>query len=264
MGLRLMDRRAVGELRPARGFETPPLLIGDGSMIAGGSLYQLDPRSGTLERRLQLSAGEAIVAKPVLAGPVVAVLSDRALYFADRKALEGGAVSSAKVAVPLPGMIGDLQRLDVARLTDRTIVSFFFGRDSLEGPSKAWQRVVAVAPDGTVRTLAQRSLGPDHSDLLRFRSYWLSPAMRALFSAAKEIGSGSAWAPPQAPIDVPRGIWIAAGLLSLAAAGATAFLAVRRHLGAPETAAWTLAALALGIPMLAAFCLIRKRPPLTT
>ncbi len=264
MGLRLMDRRAVGELRPARGFETPPLLIGDGSMIAGGSLYQLDPRSGTLERRLQLSAGEAIVAKPVLAGPVVAVLSDRALYFADRKALEGGAVSSAKVAVPLPGMIGDLQRLDVARLTDRTIVSFFFGRDSLEGPSKAWQRVVAVAPDGTVRTLAQRSLGPDHSDVLRFRSYWLSPAMRALFSAAKEIGSGSAWAPRQAPIDVPRGIWIAAGLLSLAAAGATAFLAVRRHLGAPETAAWTLAALALGIPMLAAFCLIRKRPPLTT
>jgi hypothetical protein len=262
-GLRLMDRRVVGELRPASGFEAPPLLLGDGSMIAGGSLYRLDPRSGTLERRLQLSAGETIVAKPVPAGAVVAVLSDRALYFADRNALEGGRASSSMVAVPLRGMIGDLQRLDMARLTDRTIVSFFFGRDSIDGPSKAWQRIVSVASDGTVRTLAQRSLGPDHSDVLRFRSYWLSPAIRAIAVAAGEIGSGSAWIPRRAPVDVPRGIWIAAGLLSLAAAAATAFLAIRRRLGASETAAWTLAALALGIPMFAAFCLIRERSRLT-
>ena len=263
MGLRLMDRRAVSELRPAGGFEAPPLPIGDGSMIAGGNLYRLDARSGTLERRLQLSAGETIVTQPVPAGPVVAVLSDRALYFADRNALEGGRVSSAKVAVPLPGMIGDLQRLDIAHLTDRTIVSFFFGRDSIEGPSRAWQRIVSVAPDGTVRTLAHRSLGPDHSDVLRFRSYWLSPAIRAIAAAAAEIGSDSAWIPPRAPVDVPRGIWIAAGLLSLAAAAATAVLAVRRRLGAPETAAWTLAAFALGIPMFASFCLVRKRSRLT-
>jgi hypothetical protein len=258
-GLRLRDRRGVGELRPAGGFEAPPLLLGEGSMIAGGSLYRLDPRSGALERRLQLSAGETIVAKPVPAGPVVAVLSDRALYFADRSALEGGPVSSAKVAVPLPGMIGDLRRLDVARLPDRTIVSFFFGRDSIEGPSRAWQRIVSVAPDGRVSTLAERSLGPDLSDVLRFRSYWLSPAIRAVAVAAEGIGSGSAWNPPRAPIDVPRGVWIAAALLSLGAAAATAFLAARRRLRAPEAAAWTLAALALGIPLFAAYCLVRER-----
>ena len=263
LGLRVMDRRAVGELRPASGFEAPPLLIGDGSMIAGGSLYRLDPRTGTLERRLQLSAGETIMAKPSTKGPVVALLSDRALYLIDREAIEGRAASAAKVAVPLPGTIGDLQRLDIAHLTDRTIVSFFFGVDSIEGPSKAWQKVVSVAPDGTVRTLGQRSLGPDHSDVLRFRSYWLSPGMRALFTSATKIGAGSAWIPQRAPIDVPRGIWIAASLLSLAAAAATAFLAVRRRLAARETAAWTLAAFALGIPMLAAFCLIRTRPRLT-
>jgi hypothetical protein len=110
-----------------------------------------------------------------------------------------------------------------------------------------------------VSTLAQRSLGPDHSDALRFRSYWLSPAIRTIWVAAKEIGSGSAWIPPSAPIDVPRGIWIAAGLLSLVAAAATALLAMRRRLGAAEAAAWTLASLALGIPMFAAFCLVRKK-----
>jgi hypothetical protein len=262
-GLRLMDRRAVGELRPAGGFEAPPLLFGEASMIAGGGLYRLDPRSGTLERRLQLLTGETIVAKPSTRGPVVAVLSDRALYFADRAVLEGGRGASATVAVPLPGRIGDLQRLDAARLTDRTIVSFFFGRDSIEGPSRAWQRVVSVAPDGTVRTLAERSLSPDHSDALRFRSYWLSPATRAIFTATKEIGAGTAWSPPRAPIDVPRGVWIAAGLLSLAAAAATALLAVRRRLRAREIAAWTVAALAFGIPMFGAFWLIRKTPRLT-
>ena len=91
----------------------------------------------------------------------------------------------------------------------------------------------------------------------------MSPAIRAIAVAAEEIGSGSAWIPRRAPIDVPRGIWIAAGLLSLAAAAATAFLAARRRLGAPKAAAWTLAALALGIPMFAAFCLICTRPRLT-
>jgi hypothetical protein len=263
IGVHPMDRRVVGELRPASEFEAAPLLLSDGRMVAGGSLYRLDPRSGALERRLQLPAGETIVAKPVPAGPVVAVLSDRALYFADRNVLESGRVSRATVAVPLPGMIGDLQRLDMAHLSDRTIVSFFFGRDSIEGPSKAWQRVVSVSPDGRVSTLAQRSLGPDHADVLRFRSFWLSPAMRAIADAAGEIGSGPAWIPRRAPVDVPRGIWIAAGVLSLAAAAATAFLAVRRRLGAAETAAWTIAALLLGIPLFAAFCLIRGRSGLT-
>jgi hypothetical protein len=263
MGLRLMDRRAVGELRPAGEFEAPPLLIGDATMIAGGSLYRLDPGSGRLERRVRLPAGEVIVAKPVLAGPVAAVLSDRALSFVDRNALEAGRVSSAMVRVPLPGMIGDLQRLDMARLADRTIVSFFFGRDSIEGPSSAWQRIVSVEPDGTVRTLSQRPLGPDHADVLRFRSYWLSPAIRAIASAAEKIGSGSAWTLRRAPVEVPPGIWIAAGLLSLGAAAATAHLARRRRLGGRATAAWTLGALAFGIPMFGAFWLVGKGPRLT-
>jgi hypothetical protein len=263
-GLRVMDRHAAGELRPAHGLEVPPLLVGDGSMVARGSFYRFDPRSGTLERRLQLPAEDTIVAKPVVAGPLVAVLGEQALYLTDRSAFEGPRASNAMIAVPLHGMVGDLQRIDVARLGDRTVVSFLFGRDGIDGPHAAWQQVVSVAPDGSVGTLARRSLGPDHSDVLRFRSYWLSPALRAITRAAREIGSGSAWKPPRAPVDVPRGIWIAAVLLSLAAAGATAFLARRRRMGSSWTAAWALAALAFGIPMLAAFCLVREKAALTS
>jgi hypothetical protein len=263
MGLRLKDRRSVGELRPAGGFESPPLLIGGGSMIAGGSLYRLDPHSGALERRLRLRPGEAIVASPFPVGPAVAVLSDRALYFVDPDGLESGLGSGERIAVPLPGPVGDLGRLDLARLPDRTIISFFFRGDIIEGPARAWQRIVSVGPDGRVRIVAQRSLGPDHPDALRFCAYWLSPAVRAVAGAAERIGSGSARILPRAPVEVPKGIWIAAALLSLGAAAATALLAARRRLGARELAAWTLAALAFGIPMSGAFWLIRKGPRLT-
>jgi hypothetical protein len=259
LGLRLKDRRPIGEFRPVGGFEAPPILLGDGSMIAGGSLYRLDPRSSALERRLHLP-GEMILAKPVPIGPVAALLSDRALHFVGP---DGAGASGATIAVPLPGLVGDLRRIDLARLPDRIVVSFFFGRDSVEGPSRAWQRVVSVGPDGAVRTLAERRFGPELSDALRFRAYWLSPALRLAAGAMERIGSGSAWSAPRARIDVSRGVWIAAGLLSLASALATVFLARRRRLRARETAGWALAALALGLPMFGAFWLIRKGPRLT-
>lgn len=261
LGRRLMDRRDVGELRPSGGFDAPPLVLGDEGMVAGGSLYRLDPHSRTLERSLVLPAGETIVAKPVAIGSVGVVLGDRALYLTGRTVLQGEPGAGSMIAVPLPGRVGDLQRLDLARLEDRTLVSFFFGRDGIDGPADAWQQVISVAPDGTVRTLARRPLGPDHADVLRFRSYWLSPAFHALAQAVRRIGSGAAWIPPRAPIEVPRGIWIAAGLLSLAAGVATTFLARRRRLKPTQAAAWTLAALAFGTPMFAAFCLVRPKAP---
>jgi hypothetical protein len=64
-------------------------------------------------------------------------------------------------------------------------------------------------------------------------------------------------------VEVPHWIWVAAGLLSLGAAAATALLALRRRLPRLEIAAWTLAALAFGIPMFGAFWLVRKGARLT-
>lgn len=262
IGLRLRDRRPVGTLRPDGGFARPPLPVGDAGMIAGGDLYRLNPRTGALERRLRLPDGETIVARPVPSGPFVAILGDRALHLVDKRLLDGGTVPGAGIAVPLPGLVGDLRRLDLAHLPDRTVISFFFGRDSIEGPSRAWQQVVSVTADGTVRVLAQRALGPDQWAGLRFRTYWLSPALHAVATGAGEIGAGGGWSPPRAPIEVPRGVWIAAATLSLVAAAATALLARRRRLRRGEIAGWTLAALVLGVPVFAVFCLIVRGPRL--
>jgi len=262
-GQRLMDRREIGELRPASGFEAPPLLLGDGAMIAGGSLYRLDPRSGSLQRQFRLPVGERIVAKPVPVGSDLAVLSDRALYFARASQADGSPARLRRVALPREAGIGDLQRIDVASLADRTVVSFFFGRGSIDGPFHAWQQVVSLDSEGTVGTLARRSLGPDYPDGLRFRSYWLSPVLRATTVAALGIGSGSSWLPRRAPVEVPRGVWVAAGLLSLAAAAATALLGHRRRATIPQRLGWTLAALLLGLPLFAAYCLIHTKRRLT-
>jgi len=257
-GIRQKDLQPAGELRPAEAFEAPPLRVGD-MMMAGGSLYVLDASRGTLERRVRLPEGELIVARPKSVGPTVAILGNRALHLFDKTMLDGAAPRA--VAVPLPGAIGDLRRLDLAHLPDVTIVSFFFGRDSIEGPAAAWQSVVSVTPDGAVRTLARRSFDPEFSDALRYRAYWLSPAIHVVADAAGKVGGTAGPIQQRAPVQVPRRVWIAAILLSILAALCAALLARRRRLSTTAAAAWSLATLALGLPMLISFWLTGKRRP---
>ncbi len=260
-GLRLKDRRTAGELRPAGGFDAPPLGIGGGRAIAGGSLYRLNGDSGMLDTLLRLPKGEVIVTAPVPVGASVAVLSDRALRLFDKASLDEGIAPRVRMIAPLPGAIADLRRLDIARLPDRTIVSMFFGRNSIEGPSQAWQRVVSVADDGNVRTLAQRDFAADFPDALRYRSYWVSPALGVTAAAAARIGAHDAPIVRQAPVVVPSRIWIAAAVVALAAAIGALILARRRRLSGPAIAAWTLATLAFGLPMFLAFALIARKSP---
>jgi hypothetical protein len=259
LGTGIKNRRPVGTLQPQGGFEAPPLQVGDGLMVASGSLYRVDPTGGTIDRVLRLPAREVIVAKPVPIGANAAILGDRALHLLDASVLGGQKVASGGSSVPLPGAIGNLRRLDVAPLPDRTIVSFFFGRDSIEGSSAAWQQVVSVTPDGFVRVLAQRSFSADFSNALRFRSYWLSPGLRIVAGAIESLGAIDAPVQRRAAVDVPHDVWIAAGVLSLLAAACAAVIARRRRLRSPETAAWVAATLLLGLPLLVTFILLGRR-----
>lgn len=252
-GLRIRDQASVGMLRPAGGFSAPPFAVGDGMIASGASLYRLDPQRGTLARLAQLPAGELIAARPARVDGNLALLGTRALHLFDR----GG----GRATVPLPGLIGDLRRLDVARLPDRLVVSFFFGRDSIEGPMQAWQRIVTVAPDGAVRTVAERRFAPEFGDVLRFRKSWLAPVVDAGAEALERMGGREGPTQARTAIVVPRGVWTLAITLSLLSAAATALLARRRRLGAPLSTVWTLAALVLGLPALLAFCLVERKQP---
>lgn len=252
VGLRLKDRQPAGVLQPERAFDAPPLPTGDNRMIAGGTLYRFDPARGAIDSQFTLPAGEVIVAPPVQTGAGIAILGDRALYLVAR-------ADGAFRRVPVPGAIGDIRRIDVAPLSDRVLVSFFFGRNAIEGPATAWQHVVAVARDGTVSTLARRSFTPEFPDAVRYRVYWLSPATHLLAEAATRMGDDPAPYLRSAAIEVPARIWFAAALLALIAAVGTLLLARRRGLQLVPAACWSGAALLFGLPVLGSFLLMRRR-----
>ncbi|MFD1786205.1 hypothetical protein ACFSC3_01335 [Sphingomonas floccifaciens] len=260
VGLRLKDRRPVGELRPDGDFPAPPISVGDDMVSSGGALYRLDPATGRIVRLLQLPAGETIVARPRPVGRQVAVLGDRALYLYDRSVMTGQA-TIAPAAIPLGGAVGDIRRIDAAPLPDRTIVSIFFGQNSIEGPLPASQRVVSVAPDGRITPLAARSFAPEFDDTMRFRATWISPVIYTLAEGAERIGAVEAANERQADVVVPSGVWVRAALLALVAAIGTAILARRRRLSAMATGLWSLASLIFSLPMVLAFALIERRRP---
>lgn len=259
-GARLADTKTVGLLGVPGGFEAPPLTVDDGQMIAGGSLYTFDPDDGAIHRRLRLPQGETIVAGPSLVGDAVAMLGNHALHFLDRRSLDDGIARPAFAVVPLPAPVGDLRRLHVVELLDGYLVSFTYGRDAVDGPATAWQRIVAVDGAGHRRSVAQRPLPPDFPAAARFRGYWASPALQAVRNLTESAGAGTVAVEEHAPISVPGAIWLTAALFSLAAAVLAAWLARRRGFGLRGGGLWTAAALVFGMPMLIAFWLIRPNP----
>jgi hypothetical protein len=256
-GVRPADGRSVGRLDVAGGFQAPPLVLDGNRLIAGGGVYVFEPDDGKIHRRIRLPQGEVVVASPAAVGDAVAVLGSRALHFRDRRDLDSGEVTRAPIAeVPLPGPIGDLRRLDAIELLDGYLVSFTYGRNSIDGPAASWQRIVVVDGAGRARTVAERPLRPDFPLAARFRGYWVSPALQLLREATENAGAVAVAAADHAPIHVPRSIWIAATLLSLVAAALAAWLARRWRLGSRDGGPWTAASLVFGMPMLIAFWLI--------
>lgn len=261
VGFRMKDRRPVGRLRPAGGFVAPPVSVGDGILASGGTLFRFDPATGTLIRLLQLPAGEVIVAKPKPIGQHVAILGDRALHLFDAAVMRGGDAGRA-VTIPLGGAVADVRRIDAAPLADRTIVSIFFGQNSIEGPSSAWQRVVSVAPDGAVAELTRRHFAPEFSDVMRFRATWISPVLYTLAEGAERIGAAEASYERQAEPVIPHIVWAIAITLAVLSAIGTFVLATRRRLGTTAATLWSLASLIFSLPMAIAFALIERRRPI--
>ncbi|MEO6216078.1 MAG: hypothetical protein ABIO86_08610 [Sphingomonas sp.] len=257
-GVRQTDSAAAGTLDVAGGFEAPPLPIGNNRLIAGGSLLVFDVDDGRIHRRIRLPAGETIVAQASTAGDAITVMSDRALHLYDARALDDGdAKYPALATVPLPAPVGSLMRLDLVELLDGYLLSFTYARNAVSGPGSAWQQIVKVDGDGRSQAVARRALTPDFPLAARFAPYWISPALKTGREAIENLGGGVVPMDARQPVTVPLPIWIAAALLSLFSAAGTALLAHRRRLGLPSGAAWTLATLILGLPMLIAFWLIR-------
>ena len=269
-GYRLNDRMPVGTLGVGvenAAFPLPALPVGampgsakgDALLIAGNTAYHYDSESGQVLPRIRLAEDEVLVgASPV--GETLGVISDRALYFFDgREAIEHQRVMTPRLRVPMPGTYQDINNLDMIELVDGYLIVFgnSYNAHSSKG-AVPYQHVLRVRDGGAVETIAKRRLDYDYPAIFRYRSFWTSPALYALYDRAQHL-----FAPPlpletSAAAPIPRSMWLLAGALSLLSLiGA---LWRTRSLAMPALArvAWVAVCGVIGLPALAALWLLYR------
>jgi hypothetical protein len=258
-GVSLVDRRRDGALGLGAGdaaFAQPMLPLGEGLMVAPDGVYAYDSETREVARRVQLPAGETLASLPSPAGESRVVLSDRALYFYNARALAEDVAPAPTGRLPLPGAIGDLADVDVVELLDGHLVSFLFGRASIDGPGRSWQDVWWLREDGRAERIGGRTLGQDFPLALRHYAWWLSPLMAEAPAALAKPDPLKQREPVHRPTAVR---WLAAAMLLASALAALWWQRGRRDLTRGQRLAWVTACAALGPPAAVAFWL--QHPP---
>jgi hypothetical protein len=124
-GYSLVDKRAVGTLGMAGDapFPAPVLPVGDKLLVDRSTVYQYDQDANLVLPRARLPDGEAITGYGK-AGDDFVLVGERALYFFDGRALDGSdGLLTPRLRVPVPGRIGDIQRIDAMELLDGWLLS---------------------------------------------------------------------------------------------------------------------------------------------
>jgi hypothetical protein len=259
-GYRIADGQAV----PALGvdgdgrFSSPPLPLGDGLLAGRDTVWQYDEESDVVLPRAQLPAGEVLTGLELF-GERAALLSDRALYFYDARELALGAdVLQPRQRVPLPGVVGNLTRVDVMELLDGYLVSFSFTRFRHNGLGSAYQTIVRVGEDGQVTPVARRPLIVGYGPVFLYQTWYVSPLVHAAHQQLTRLlapyAPGRDLAPPPRP-PLANALAIAIAVLSLI--GALWHLR-RTALPLPARIAWAIACLAFGLPGLLALLLMHR------
>jgi len=248
----------VNDLRP---FDSVPV-IPPKFFMSRQHLLQMDGDSGRASTLVSVRAPEVLSGGVQEVGRQGFVLTNQRLI-ALRRAADPQAPMEERFSVALPGPFGDLDRVDVARLLDGTLLSFNFGARMNGGETGSRQHVLFVDRAGRVQTVAVRELAHDFPLLFEHRAWWLSPVVHALATLPERLlDKGRIEDAASTPIPTagrPDPVVAAA----LAAALLSAGLAAWRLRGAPQRRrlAWTIACLVLGLPAVAALWILEPRLP---
>lgn len=260
LGFGTTHEQPVGTLGVAgqERFASPPLPGPDGLLVAHHELLQFDPESQRILSRIRF-ADDELIAGVKRSDERLIVLTQRALYLYDARPLrlrEGPLETRQRV--PLPGAVGNLQRIDVMALIDGDLVSFAFTRHHHNGRGPAFQQLVHAQESGQFDIVAERQLETGYGPLYTWQAWWLSPAISeglgALRQAFAPFQPAYALAPPAKPALVTT---LAAGLMLASLLAALLYLR-STALSRSARIGWCLACAAIGLPALLA--LVRLVP----
>lgn len=241
-------------------FRDPPLPGPGGLLVSRQDVYQFERDTQRVLPRVSVPANE-VIAGVSLSGERLAVMTQLALYSYDARPLrlDEGRLQT-RLRVPLPGPVGDLQRIDVMELFDGLLVSFTFGRYRHNGLGSSYQQLLRVDETGNVDSVAFRELASGYGPLYTWQTWWLSPAISEGLGAARHAFAptqpGYLLSPPPKP---PIVVVVALGLM-LFSLLVSAWRVQRTALSMRGRIVWCLACGVVGLPaLLSLWRLVRLR-----
>ena len=260
VGYGVLDRRPRGELGVGAAnapFDGPMLPFLGNMLFSPRSAYQYDEDQQRIHLRVRLPDGEVFASPPQPAGDNIAVVSNRALYFyPGREAGNTLDMLQPVLRVPMPGAVGHLSSVELVELLDGYLASFSFTNAVWSGEALPYQVVVRVDGNGGVHEVARRKLGFDLPLAYTMRTWWLSPALRALCLQAQYLFA------PRDPLKEgaipppPRSVVILAAVLCGLSLLAAIWLTGRQSHSTVARWTWILACGVIGLPALVSLWLL--------
>jgi len=237
-------------------FPNPPLPGPQGALITRGAVYQYDSDAKLMLPRAHVPKGETITGFDII-GERVALLSDRALYIYDGRELQqGDGVLTPRWRVPVPGITGTLQRIDLMELLDGYLVSFAYTRWRHNGDGPSYQQILQVDGQGQIASVARRELSTGYGVLFRYQNWYPSPILFALQRYVVNLFSSYT---PGNEVDrqpIPRSAMMIAGVLMLLSLLGAAWYVRRTALSLPARIAWIVACGVISLPALLSLWLL--------
>ncbi len=250
----------AGDLRP---FDSPSLIVSK-SFMTQQRLLGFDSGSGRTHTLFTVSGAEKLTGGVQEVGRQPFVLTNLRLIAFRRQATAQAPLEEA-YSVPLPGPFGDLNRVDVARLPDGTLLSFNFGRRMVDGGTGSRQQLLFVDAQGRATPVASRPVKHDFPLLFEHKDWWLSPLAHAVITLPDRLlDKGLIEDAPETPVQARPPEVVAAALAVALLSAVLAAWRLRRGGGPKQPMryrlAWTVAALVLGPPCAAALWVLAPRP----
>jgi len=267
VGMEIYTGAPLGELGldgRSQPFTTPPVLELPGmQLVLPQQLLMFDTKARRWQAIMQLRSDETIIgARTRIDNPKPQweyVLTTKRLV-AWKAAAHPLQQVAERYSIPMPADVKEIRRVDVAALSDGELVSFVFGRNTIDGAAAGKQVLMHVDANGAIRQVAERPLAHDYPLLFEHRAWWLSPPLQALLALPDVlIDQGETLPFDAVRLPRPPAAWAAVAVASLlSAVGAWWWLRAAR-ISQRKRAAWIAACVIIGIPSLLCLLVMQER-----